>query len=193
MAFGRCGVALAVCLWAKGYRIYLSLQEVINMAKEETKEVVKTAGKRLLSPFEEMDRMFDEYFTRGWLHPFSFKWPSHLKQAAPFEGKMPSVDLIERDDELVIKAELPGVEKRDMDISVTPSSVTIKGTTRDEEKEEKGDYYRCEISRGSYSRTLSLPVEVDEKKARARLKDGVLELVLPKLNTSASKHSVKVE
>ena len=74
--------------------------------------------------------------------------------ATPYEGKTPSVDVIERDNEIMVKAELPGVDKKDLDISVTSNTVTIKGSTSHEEKEEKGDYYRCEISRGSYSRTL---------------------------------------
>lgn len=162
------------------------------MAEAEKKEVEKVEAKHALSPFEAMDRMFDDYFSRGWLHPFRFEGPSHRKLAAPFEGKTPHVDLIENDDEVVIRAELPGVEKKDLDISLTSSTVTIKGTTSHEEKEEKGDYYRREISRGSYSRTLALPVEVDEAKAKATLKDGVLELALPKAE-KAKKRTVKVE
>jgi HSP20 family protein len=59
--------------------------------------------------------------------------------------------------------------------------VTIKGQTGHEEKEEKGEYYRCEISRGAFSRTVSLPAEVDADKAAAEFKDGVLEIRLPKL------------
>lgn len=165
------------------------------MSKTEKTEMEKVQTSRALSPFDEMDRMFDEYFSRGWLHPFSFKWPSHSKLEAPFEGKAPCVDLIERDDELIIKAELPGVDKKDLDVSVTSNTVSIKGTTSHEEKEEKGDYYRCEISRGSYSRTLALPVEVDEAKAKATFKDGVLELILPKAEKveKVKKHTIKIE
>jgi HSP20 family protein len=93
---------------------------------------------------------------------------------------------------VIVKAELPGVDKKDLDISVTQNTVTIKGTTSHEEKEEKGDYYRCEMSHGSYSRTLSLPADVDEKKSKAKFKNGVLELTLPKLKKS-KRHTVKVE
>ena len=109
-----------------------------------------------------------------------------------FEGKTPKVDVVERDKEIIINAELPGVDKKDLDISVTNNSVTIKGTTSHEDKEEKGDYYRCEISQGSYSRTLSLPAEVDEEKAKAKFKNGILKLTLPKLKKS-KRHNVKVE
>jgi len=160
--------------------------------KEKKQEVQKVETAQVLSPFEEMERMFDNYFSRGWMRPFRTEWPSFSRMVQPFEGKSPSVDVIERDDAVIVKAELPGVDKKDIDVSVTSNTVTIKGSTSHEEKEEKGDYYRCEMSRGSYSRTLSLPADVDEAKAKAKLKDGILELTLPKL-TKSKRRSVKVE
>lgn len=166
------------------------------MAKEEKKvskqELQKAEPKRALSPFEEMDRLFEDYFSRGWMRPFRWEWPSLGEMAKPFEGKMPKVDVIERDDEVVVKAELPGVDKKDLDVSVTENSVTIKGTTSHEEKEEKGDYYRCEISRGAYTRTVSLPSYVDADKAKASFKDGVLELKLPKVEKS-KRRSIEIK
>jgi len=160
--------------------------------KENKQEVKKVETAQVLSPFDEMERMFNDYISRGWMHPFRPDWPNLFKSAQPFEGKSPSVDVIERDDVVIVKAELPGVDKKDIDVSVTNNTVTIKGKTSHEEKEEKGDFYRCEISRGSYSRTLSLPAEVDEGKSKAKVKDGILELTLPKL-TKSKRHSVKVE
>ena len=166
------------------------------MAREEKKaskqELQKAEPKRALSPFEEMDRLFEDYFSRGWMRPFRWEWPSLGEMAKPFEGKMPKVDVIERDDEVVVKAELPGVEKKDLDVSVTENSVTIKGTTSHEAKEEKGDYYRCEISRGAYARTVALPSYVDADKAKASFKDGVLELKLPKVEKS-KRRTVEVQ
>ena len=166
------------------------------MAKEEKKEskqeLQKAEPKRALSPFEEMDRLFEDYFSRGWMRPFRWEWPSLGEMAKPFEGKMPKVDVIDRDDEVVVKAELPGVEKKDLDVSVTETSVTIKGTTSHEEKEEKGDYYRCEISRGAYARTVALPSYVDADKAKASFKDGVLELKLPKVKKS-KRRSIEIK
>lgn len=166
------------------------------MAKEEKKEgkqeVQKVEPAHAMSPFDEMERMFDNYFSHGWLRPFHMEWPSFPKAAMPFEGKTPKVDVVDRDKEIVVKAELPGVDKKDLEISVTQNTVTIKGSTSHEEKEEKGDYYRCEMSRGSYSRTLSLPADVDEENTKAKFKDGILELTLPKLKKS-KRHTVKVE
>ena len=166
------------------------------MATEE-KQPSKTSVQRVeparaLSPFEEMDRLFDAFSSHNWFRPFQMEWPRLNKAAMPFEGKIPDVDVIERDDEIVVKAEMPGVDKKDIDISVTQNSVTIKGVTSHEEKEEKGDYYRCEIARGSYARTMSLPADVDETKSKATYKDGVLQLTLPKLKKS-KRHSIKVD
>ncbi len=158
--------------------------------KTAKSEIQKAETAHVLSPFEEMDRLFDSYFSRGWMRPFQF--PSFAKTAAPFEGRVPNIDLVDRDDEFVIKAELPGVDKKDLDISVSQNSVTIKGSTRHEEKEEKGDYYRCEISRGSYARTLALPADVDEEHSKATFKDGVLELTLPK-QKKTRRHNIQIE
>ena len=166
------------------------------MAKDDKKStkqsVQKSAPAKGLSRIEEMERMFDNYFSHGWLRPFHVEMPHFPKMASPFEGKTPSVDVINRDNEIVVKAELPGVNKKDLDVTVTSNTVTIKGTTSHEDKEEKGDYYRCEMSRGSYTRTLPLPAEVDESKSKATFKDGVLELTVPKLNKS-KRQSVKID
>ena len=161
--------------------------------KKESKQALKKAEPaQTLSPFEEMDRFFDDYFSRRWMHPFRRGRPSWGELTMPFEGKMPRVDVVDRDDEIIIKAEVPGVDKKDLDISVTDNTVSIKGSTSHEEKEEKGNYYHCEISRGSFSRVVPLPAEVDADKASSKFKDGVLELTLPKAKKT-KRHTVKVE
>lgn len=162
------------------------------MAEESKKqEIQKAAPSRALSPFEEMDRMFDHFLRRGWMRPWRFEWPSFPEASLP-EMKLPKVDVIDRDSEVVIKAEIPGVDKRDIDISVSDNAVTIKGETRKEEKEEKGDFYRREISIGSFSRTVTLPADVDGARAKASFKDGMLELTLPK-REKARRHAIRVE
>ena len=167
--------------------------------KASKKAIKKTGGEqsqlaRPMNPFEAMDRLFESYFPRGWMRPFHIEWPSVGELASPFEGKMPSVDVIERKNQVIVKAAMPGVEKKDIDVSVTKNSVTIKGSTSHEKKEEKEDYYHSEISRGAYCRTMVLPAEVDESKAKAKFKDGILELTLPKLKAGKEgRRSVKVE
>lgn len=157
------------------------------MAKESKKQELKKARTtRALSPFEEMEQMLDQYFRGSWLRPWRSDWP------ALQEIKFPKVDVMDREAEIVVKAEVPGVDKKDLDVSVSEDSVTIKGETRHEEKKEDGDYYRCEISRGSFSRTVALPSSVDGSKAKVDFKDGMLELTLPKIARS-KRHTIKVE
>ncbi len=92
----------------------------------------------------------------------------------------PSVDVIERPDEIVVRAALPGVKKDEIEISVSGTLLTLRGKGREPKREEQGEYYRAEIPHGAFSRTLALPAEVDESKAKATLAEGVLELTLPK-------------
>lgn len=100
--------------------------------------------------------------------------------------------MIDREAEILVRAGIPGVEKQDLDVSVNENSVTIKGATRREKKEEKGDYYRHELSEGNFCRTVGLPSAVDGTRAKANFKDGVLELTLPKVEKTP-RHSVKIE
>ena len=94
---------------------------------------------------------------------------------------MQNVDVIDHDDEVVVRAEVPGVEKDDMEIYVSDNSATIKGEKKHEEKEEKGGYYRSEISCSAFTRTVMLPNVVATDKAKAKFKDGLLELTMPKI------------
>ena len=149
---------------------------------------IQKAPSRMLSPFEGFDRMFDEFLGRGWMRPFRRDWLAFPE----IEMTMPKVDVIDRDEEVVVRAEVPSVKKEDIEVSISGNMVTIKGETKKEEKEEKGDYYRAEISRGSFSRMVSLPADVDESKAKASLKDGVLELTLPKVE-KAKRRTIKVD
>ncbi|TNF36034.1 MAG: Hsp20/alpha crystallin family protein [Gammaproteobacteria bacterium] len=153
-------------------------------------DIQKSSASRMLSPFEEFDRMFDNFFGRGWMRPSMLGRMSELGKA--FEGRVPNVDVIDRENEIIVKAELPGVDKDNIEVSLGENTVTIKGSTRKEEKEEKGDYYRCEISSGSFSRTVGLPASVDSANSKASFRDGVLELTLPKREKAVRK-SIKVE
>jgi HSP20 family protein len=151
--------------------------------------VSKSAIERMPRPtalFGDIDRMFDDFFDRRWMRPFWMERPSGEIQAF-----VPHVDVIDREDEVVVHAELPGYRKEDIAISVSNSSLNITGETRTEEKEEKGDYYCCEISHGAFSRTVPLPAYVDEAKAKASMKDGMLELTLPKLEKS-KRHTISI-
>jgi HSP20 family protein len=156
-------------------------------------KIAKSAEKmpaRVLSPFDEFERFFDQLAPRGWLSPLRWERPL-MPDLSALEARLPKLDVIDRDDEVIVKAEIPGVKKEDLHVSLTGNMMTIKGETKTEEKEEKGDYYRCEISRGSFARSVMLPAEVDDSKAKAEMKDGVLEITLPKLE-QAKKRDIKI-
>jgi HSP20 family protein len=174
----------------------------MHMAKEistEKGERPLVRRSTAMAPFEDMEhwfedfsRRFDELFSSRWLHPFERGWPALPELRGPFEGKWPRVDVIDRDTEVIVKAELPGVTKENLDVSLAENTVTIKATTQHEEKEERGQYYHRETSRGEFQRTVMLPAEVKEEQAKATFKDGILELTLPKA-APAKRKTIKVE
>jgi HSP20 family protein len=92
----------------------------------------------------------------------------------------PRCDIDETDQEIVVHVELPGVEAKDMEVSVSDSMLTLRGEKRTEKKEDKGGRKYSERFFGSFERSLSIPSSVDESKVEARLRDGVLEVHMPK-------------
>jgi HSP20 family protein len=144
--------------------------------------------------FREMDRFFEDYLPRRWWHQFRHGGPMGLAghPMSAFEGKTPSVDVIDREGDFLIKAELPGVEKNDINITITNNTLSLEAKMSKEEKEEKDAYYRREICRGSYQRTIPLPVAVKENEAKATFKNGILELTVPKME-KAKRSTIKVE
>ena len=133
-----------------------------------------------------IEREFERFFNTRW--PRLFDWAESFNSAGV---KTTDVDVVDRESEVCVRAELPGYAKKDIEVSVNDGSVTIKASRESDEKEEKGDYFRQEISRGYVSRTVSLPVEVDGEKATARLSDGVLEVVIPKVE-KAKRQKVEI-
>jgi HSP20 family protein len=124
----------------------------------------------------EMDRLFDRFFEG---------WPFRVSAA---EGEWaPAVDVSETGKEVIVKAELPGMDAKEIDLSVRGDLLTIGGQ-RKQEKEEKGEnFHRIERSYGAFSRSIKLPAEVDAAKVEAIYKDGVLKLTLPKTKAAAVK------
>lgn len=129
-------------------------------------------------PWEAMDRMIERVMGRNW--PGMFR---DFPMAERAFGKLPQVDVIDGDSEIRVQAALPGVDRKDLQVDVTEDMVSIRGSTRHEHSEEKESYFRSELLRGEFARTIPLPVAVDAAKARASFRDGLLELVLPKTET----------
>ena len=103
----------------------------------------------------------------------------------------PAFDISETDEEIIVKAELPGVDPKEVDISLTGNMLTVRGEKREQHEEKGENVYRVERTFGSFSRTFPLPCEVREDQITATYKDGVLDLRLPKSET-AKKKSIKI-
>jgi HSP20 family protein len=104
----------------------------------------------------------------------------------------PAVDVAEDENALKIHAELPGLKKDDVKISVKDGVLTLRGERKFEEEKKKDNYYRIERSYGLFARSFSLPTTVDASKIQASMKDGVLELTIPK-KPEAKEREIAVE
>ncbi len=134
----------------------------------------------------DMDRLFEEFFTPA---PRRRRWSGKQDGGGIV---VPGIDMYDRKNEIVINAELPGVNKEDIDLSITKDTVTLKGEVKKEEEIKEEDYYASERNYGAFARTIALPVEVDSEKAKASFKNGILELVIPKREESKPKE-IKIE
>jgi HSP20 family protein len=146
-------------------------------AKAESRNPFAEMEKR----FRELEKRFEDIFPYDWGMPTRWEMPE-WSRLSKMEIKVPKVDIVDRDDDILVRADVPGVKKENLDVSLTDNTITIKGSTSEEKKEEKGDYYRSETMKGSFSRTMSLPSDVDGNKASTSFKDGVLEVVVPKVD-----------
>lgn len=134
-----------------------------------------------LSPFErmhdEMDRIFNEFMPQL----------PDVEGLGAGAGTLASIDLSETDDALELKADLPGMEEKDLNVTLRNGAVTISGERKYESEETKKNFYRAERAYGSFSRSVSLPCEVDEERVEAHFKNGVLTVRLPK--SATEKHN----
>ncbi len=135
----------------------------------------------LLDLQDRMNKLFEESFRR-------FR-STDLDLAGGF---VPAVDIYETDNEIVLKAEIPGVSKEDIKIEVQDGVITLKGEKKVEKEVKEENYHRIERAYGSFQRSFSLPSNVDRDRIKAAYKDGVLEVVLPK-KEEAKPREVKIE
>lgn len=109
----------------------------------------------------------------------SSMWPQ-MGSFEEFETNLPSVDIYDDGKVLILKADLPGMKKEDVDISLSDNVLTISGEKKKEEKVEKEKYFRYERTHGSFFRRFELPYDIDMEKIKAHMEDGVLEVRLPR-------------
>jgi HSP20 family protein len=129
----------------------------------------------------DMDRLWDSFFERG------------IRRGAGEEGQWyPSLDVAETKNDVVIKAEVPGMDPKDIDISFSGGVLTIKGQKKQEKEEKEENYHLIERNYGSFTRSIVLPMEVQNDKINASYKNGVLKIILPK-SEEAKKKEIKIK
>jgi HSP20 family protein len=123
----------------------------------------------MVSIRDEMNRLFDDFFGGT---PARTEWAEGVWS--------PTIDVSETKDKVMVEADLPGLKKEDVKISVQDDSLIIKGEKRQEKEEKEADYHRVERSYGSFFRSIPLPTPVKKEKVKANYKDGVLKITMPK-------------
>jgi HSP20 family protein len=155
------------------------------MAEKTTSDVARREQPRSLEPHRnpfdiftrEMDRLFEDVgFGRGWL---SRPWSTGARRHGGLETWTPQIEVSHHNNELVVRADLPGLKKDDVSIDVTDEAITLSGERRQEHESENGGVYRSERTYGSFYRTIPLPRGAIVDQAKATFNDGVLEIRVP--------------
>ena len=128
-------------------------------------------------PFFELERLHSELNN---LFDWSFGGSPDRSSGLLERGWAPAVDVYDSKDNILVKADLPGLKKEEIDVTIHDNTLTIKGEKTQDEEVTEDDYVRTERFYGSFHRTITLPSDVDSTKAKAEYKNGTLELTLPK-------------
>jgi HSP20 family protein len=158
----------------------------MNFKKEDTIVAIMK-----WTPPKKIERYFEEFFEEPLFPSIWRKFPKWGKLRG-LEGISPSVDMYDKKDEIVVKAEIPGVEQENISIYLTNHTISIKGEIKKEEEVKESDYHYCERSYGSFARALTLPAKVQTDKVKASFENGILEIHLPKAEEAKPKE-VKIE
>jgi HSP20 family protein len=134
--------------------------------------------REMLDMRDEFDRMLDIF------RPDFHLWEGYTK--------VPAVDIYEDEDNVFVKAELPGLNKEDISLTIEGDTLVLSGRKSQTKEEKKENYYRKEIREGAFSRTIDIPCPVDKEKVSATYKDGILEVVLPK-TPEVKRKTIKVD
>ena len=134
---------------------------------------------RLQSQFNDL---FNEFFGKSQL----------AEGASGWNPVMPNVDVSETDAEVHVTADLPGMDEKDVDVTLENGVLTIKGEKKFEQEDKQKNYHHVERAYGSFQRAVSIPAEVDSERVEATFKNGVLTVVLPKLEPGPTSKHIEV-
>jgi HSP20 family protein len=131
----------------------------------------------VLNMQREINKMFNSFFRSG----------AEEDQSLMASGWYPAVDLAERDNDYIVKMELPGVDKTDVKVTIQGTTITVRGEKKQEKESKDSSYFRLERSYGTFERSFTLPGEVQSEKINAGYKDGILTITLPKAEPARRK------
>jgi len=153
------------------------------MARFNSGGLVRKEKMDTVAPFADMDKYFDSFFR----NPQSLMAAPVMTAPIREHALTPSVDIYNDGDDIVIKAEVPGISKDDLDLSIDRNVLTISGEKKRESKVEEKDYHCIERTYGTFTRSFKLPEDVSVDKAQASFNDGVLEIRMPRSGENRAK------
>src|SRR5215475_8629254 len=121
----------------------------------------------------DMDRLFERVLGR--------------EPSSPLSEMEPAIEVADTPEAVIVKAQVPGVSKEHLQVNVTDTTLTLKGEVQEEKTTEDKNYHQREFHYGAFARTITLPTTVQAEHAAAQLKDGVLEVTIPKRETTTAK------
>ncbi len=155
--------------------------------RKKSEEVVPSRSRWEDPTLDQLERrmthMFENFFEdfdRGWgRSPL-------LRRGEEWTAEVPSFEVSESDEEFCVKAELPGMDEKDIEVSLEGRELSVRGEKKREHEDKHRDYYVSEVSYGEFSRSIQLPEGIDRDKVKAEFKKGVLTLTLPKTEQGKS-------
>ncbi|MBI4835013.1 MAG: Hsp20/alpha crystallin family protein [Planctomycetes bacterium] len=148
-------------------------------------ELIPVRNTSLTPIVRDMDRLWQNFFNSSW----------NMVPMEPTNGGwLPVMDVEELDNEIKVTTELPGVDSKNVQVTVSGDLITIKGEKKEETEQKKKNYYRSERCYGSFQRTVRAPADIDANKCSAEFKNGVMTVTCPKAEKSKTKQvEVKVK
>ena len=155
----------------------------------------RPVARRAMRPFtHSMEEFFEDRFPRRWMEGFfapeAWKLPFWGDAEEPLDV-FPKVDVLDREAALIVRAEMPGIEKEDLEITIYGDRLILEARREFKEEEKKEDFFRHEMAYGRLYRSVYLPVEVEVDRVKAELEKGILEVYLPKVE-AMTPHKVEV-
>ena len=160
----------------------MAVTDLIPWKKSDNRLALR---QREIDPFSTLREEIDQIFSR-----MLGDWTGRNLFNTGMRTFMPTVDIKETGKEIRVTAELPGLDQKDLNVSMLDGMLTIKGEKREEHEDDKGETYRCECRYGAFERMVQLPAEVDINNVRASFKRGVLKITLPKTKEAQSNRRV---